>query len=291
MSSRSRNGSSSGSSGTTAVPPAGSEATTSAFASATRSTVPSSSRCTGPMLVITPTSGRAIAHSSAIWPSPRMPISQTTTSVSGSIRVSVSGRPISLLCPSSAATVRACGRQSAARMSFVEVLPVEPVMPTTRAELRARTAPPSAASAANASSGTSVAAAPRAKACRQKSAPPPTRDEEVALLDAPRVDLHAGHLVRPGRGVEPAGTERGDLFERERDHGVAAPSLLRASRATSRSSKGTVRSRNCCPCSWPLPAISTTSSDRRGLDRAGDRLAPVRDDLELAFRARRRSRR
>ena len=93
-----------------------------------------------------------------------MPISQTTTSVSGSIRVSVSGSPISLLWPSSAATVRACGRQSAARMSFVEVLPVEPVMATTRAELRARTALPSAASSAKASSGTSVAAAPRAKA-------------------------------------------------------------------------------------------------------------------------------
>ncbi len=93
-----------------------------------------------------------------------MPISQTTTSVSGSIRVSVSGSPISLLCPPSAATVRACGRHIAARMSFVEVFPVEPVIATTRAELRSRTAPPSAASAANSSSGTSAAAAPRANA-------------------------------------------------------------------------------------------------------------------------------
>ena len=174
MSSRSRNGSSSGSSGTTAAPPWGSEATTSALASATFSTVPRSSRCTGPMLVITPMSGLAIAHSSAIWPIPRMPISQTTTSVSGSIRVSVSGRPISLLCPPSAATVFACGRHIAARMSFVDVLPVEPVMPTTRAELRPRTALPRAAIPANASSGTSVAAAPRANACRVKSSPPST---------------------------------------------------------------------------------------------------------------------
>ena len=79
------------------MPPTGSDATTSAFAWATFSIVPSSSRCTGPMLVTTPTSGRATAHSSAICPSPRMPISQTTTSVSGSIRVSVSGRPTSLL--------------------------------------------------------------------------------------------------------------------------------------------------------------------------------------------------
>ena len=66
MSSRVRYGASSGSSGTTAVPPGGSAATTSDFALATFSTVPSSSRCTGPMLVITPTSGFATAHSSAI---------------------------------------------------------------------------------------------------------------------------------------------------------------------------------------------------------------------------------
>jgi hypothetical protein len=70
-------------------------------------------------------------------------------------------------------------------------------------------------------------------------------DEEVALLDSARVDLHACHLLGPGRSVEPAGTERSDLVERKRNHFVAAPSLLRASRATSRSSKGTVRSRNC----------------------------------------------
>jgi hypothetical protein len=41
--------------------------------------------------------------------------------------------------------------QSAARMSFVEVFPIEPVMPTTRALLRSRTARPIAARAAKAS--------------------------------------------------------------------------------------------------------------------------------------------
>src|SRR5438132_1055121 len=59
-------------------------------------------------------------------------------------------------------------------MSLVEVLPIEPVIPTKRAVLRSRTRPASAASAAKASSGTSVAAAPRAKACLTKSAPVPT---------------------------------------------------------------------------------------------------------------------
>ena len=86
-------------------------------------------------------------------------------SVSGSTRQSVSGTPISLLKLRSAAMVRACGEQIAARMSFVDVLPIEPVIATKRALLRWRTAPASAASAANGSSGTSVAAAPRANAC------------------------------------------------------------------------------------------------------------------------------
>ncbi len=59
-------------------------------------------------------------------------------------------------------------------MSFVVVLPVAPVMPTTRAAERSRTAPPIAASAACGSPGTSVAAAPRASACATKSEPAAT---------------------------------------------------------------------------------------------------------------------
>ncbi len=112
------------------------------------SIVPNSSRCAGPMRVITPMSGRAIWQSAATWPAPRVPISAITSSVSSAIRVRVSGSPISLLWLCSAATVRRCGRQRAARMSFVEVLPVEPVMPTTRAPDRSRTACPRAAIAA-----------------------------------------------------------------------------------------------------------------------------------------------
>ena len=97
MSSRVRYGSSSGSSGTTAVPPGGSASISSAFARATFSTVPTSSRCTGAMFVISATSGRANEASHAIWPRPRMPISTMQTSVSGSSRQSVSGTPSSLL--------------------------------------------------------------------------------------------------------------------------------------------------------------------------------------------------
>jgi hypothetical protein len=49
-------------------------------------------------------------------------------------------------------------------MSFVEVLPVEPVMPTIFALDRSRTSDPSAANASNGCSGTRVAAAPLARA-------------------------------------------------------------------------------------------------------------------------------
>ena len=61
------------------------------------STLPTSSRCSGPICETTAMSGRAIAQSAATWPSPRIPISVTRISVSGSSRQTVSGRPISLL--------------------------------------------------------------------------------------------------------------------------------------------------------------------------------------------------
>ena len=69
----------------------------SALAAATASTSPSSSRCTGPTLMITPTSGSAIAQSSAIWPGPRMPISRTSAWVSSGAESIASGIPISVL--------------------------------------------------------------------------------------------------------------------------------------------------------------------------------------------------
>ena len=53
-------------------PPARRPASSSALAARDASSEPSSSRWTGPMLVITPTSGSAIAASSAIWPKPRI---------------------------------------------------------------------------------------------------------------------------------------------------------------------------------------------------------------------------
>src|SRR4029079_5530541 len=81
-------------------------------------------------------------------------------------------------------------------------------------------------------------------------------DEQVALLDPARVDLHAGNLVRPRAGLEPP--ERLDEAELERDH--RAPAVRRgSSRATSRSSKGTLPVASSCSGSAPRPARTTTS--------------------------------
>src|SRR5205814_6554302 len=83
-------------------------------------------------------------------------------------------------------------------------------------------------------------------------------DEQVARFDLARVDADAGDLARAVRDGELAGGQLPDVVERERDH-VAAPSRRSTSRATSRSSNGIVRSANSWPCSWPFPAIRTTS--------------------------------
>ena len=111
--------------------------------------MPTSSRCSGPIEVTTATSGRAISQSAAICPSPRIPISVTSTAVSGSSRQTVRGRPISLFWLASAQTVGVAALQSAPRMSLVDVLPVEPTTATTRASLFERTSDASAARAAS----------------------------------------------------------------------------------------------------------------------------------------------
>ena len=189
-----------------------------------------------------------MSASAAICAGPRIASSTMPISVSVSSLHSVSGTPSSLLKLASAATVRARGAQIAARMSFVDVLPVEPVIATTRAVLRSRTARPSAASAENASSGTSVAAAPPAKAARAYASPGPTATNRSSRADAPRIDLHAGHERAPEAACKPARTTCFDLVELERDHARVARRLS-ASRATSRSSKERTRPATSWPCS------------------------------------------
>ena len=106
-------------------------AISSAFAAAIASSDPSSSRWTGATFVITPTSGSQISTSSAISPGPRMPSSSTSASVPGSASRIASGSPMSVLKFCALAWVRRWGESSAARMSFVDVLPVEPVTAST----------------------------------------------------------------------------------------------------------------------------------------------------------------
>ena len=135
---------------------------TPAFSAAIASSVPSCSRCTGPMFVMSPTSGSAIATSSAICPAPRIAISRTRTSVpSGAPRI-VSGRPISVLRFCAVAVTRLPVATIAARRSFVEVLPVEPVTPMTSAPSSCRQATASACSAASGSSASRTRPSPTA---------------------------------------------------------------------------------------------------------------------------------
>src|SRR3954447_25753918 len=178
-----RCGSSSGSfAGTTAVPPGLSPAINSAFAAAIASMLPSSSRWTGPTLTITPTSGAAMRASSAIWPLPRIAISRTRMSVPGGAPRIVSGRPISVLRFWAVATTRLCVASIPASRSFVEVLPVEPVIPMTCARRWRRQAVarrPSACSGSSAARSAPGCAHPAASACWG-----PTRTPHAPLASA-----------------------------------------------------------------------------------------------------------
>ena len=144
--------SASASAGSTARPSARRPRRISALASTIASSVPSNSRCTGPTFVIAATSGSAISQSSAIWPIPRIAISMTRISVSGGAASSASGIPISVLKFSGLAWTRP-GR-IARQMSFTEVFPVEPVIPTSGQPI-ARRQP--RASDCNASNGSAAA--------------------------------------------------------------------------------------------------------------------------------------
>ena len=215
-----RNGSRSGSSaGTTAMPPAGSASSASAFARATSSTVPTSSRCSGPIEVTRAAVGRATAHSSAIWPRPRMPISVTSTRVSGSRRSTVSGRPSSLLRLASAAIVGVTARGQRAERILRRGL-------SRRADdgddLRVRAAADEGRERRE--GGLLVIGDERRRpACACVADEPGAgveRDEEVAGPGIARVVVDAADhaVLRPP--VEPAEPQRLDLLPAERDHRV-----------------------------------------------------------------------
>ena len=82
--------------------------------------------------------GRATSQSNRMCPGPRLPISQTTASVRSVARTIVSGRPTSLLKEAWLLTTSSVRESTAAVKSFVNVFPVEPVIPTTVASRRER---------------------------------------------------------------------------------------------------------------------------------------------------------
>ena len=210
-----------------------SSAISSAFASATRSTVPTSSRCTGPTFVITPTSRlrdlRQLAdlshaahrHLEHQHPHPDVGLEHGQRQPDLGVEV---------LAVRVHARRRTPGASIASRMSLVDVLPVEPVMPTTRhpplaQPLAATRAPGRRAPRADPSA--SITRAPRSRrdgsvgdvrrarrsrptrpasiaaaANRPPSARSPAQaDEQVARADRARVDDGPhGHVVgRAGR--------------------------------------------------------------------------------------------
>ena len=270
-------------------------ASSSPFAAATPSSDPTSSRWTGPMFVITPTSGSAIAASSAICPNPRIAISSTSTSVPAGAASTASGSPISVLkFAGLAATAplrrdqrrdqllrrgladragdrdhggaerpaarrvasapqrrqRVVGDEHRAPGEPARVLAARPARPRRR---------PRSASAANRAAVDVLAA---------------QADEEVAGLDRARVDRRA--RVGPRARRRRARPARAQLARRRPAPRLGRSSALMrddhrrcASRATATSSNGSLRPpSNSWPCSWPLPAITTTSPGSRELDRA-----------------------
>ena len=159
-------------------------------------------------------------------------------------------------------------------MSFVEVLPVEPVIPTTSALAAVAHGAPDRGHGGEVVVRDERGGGAGLARLLEVGDPAADRDEEIARPDPARVDLDAGDLL--GRRLEP--TEPLELSNRKRDH-AGAPSRRSASRATSRSSNGSLRSANSCPCSWPLPAMTTTSPSRGAADRLGDRGSAVGLDL------------
>ena len=153
-------------------------AQTSAFARAMFSRLPRMPMWEVPMVVTQASEGEHAPARREISPGWFMPSSQTTTSESSGAASSVSGMPMRLLRLPAVAWVRRQAPKPARSMSFVVVLPTEPVTPTTShsgwrrrcsaasasrnasqsSSLARRTEAPSAAQAASTSGDTSAEA-------------------------------------------------------------------------------------------------------------------------------------
>ena len=131
-----------------------------------------------------------------------MPISSTITSVSSGLSRMVTGRPSSLLKLRGFAAVRKVLASAAASRSLVEVLPTDPVMPTTLSGRRVRAHAPSVISAAAVSS-TSImvlsAGRPRDPTGRLVSEPAAPAENASAMWSCPSRAATIGTKSDPGR--------------------------------------------------------------------------------------------
>ena len=306
-------GSSSGSSaGTMAVPPARMSRSAPPWPRRPPPASPAARGGPGPTLTMMPTSGRAIAVSSAICSAPRIAISSTSASVPAGAPRIASGRPISVLKLAGLATVATWGASRAARMSLVDVLPVEPGDADHAGVQRVAPRPGQPLQRGQRLVGREQHAGRRAarrlgRVGRDDGAPrargerlgreaatvlvlAPQADEQVAGPGLARVD---DRPLRPGRSGrrrrdEPRARGRGDALRRPVPHRATAPP--RASRTTATSSNGSLRPpSNSWPCSWPLPAIDDHVAGGRQPDRARDRLAAIHQGLARRAGARERS--
>ena len=150
------------------------------MAASMASMLPIRDRWTGWTAVTTPMDGRAMAARSAISPPMYIPISRTAASCSGPSSRSVRGRPISLFWFPALRSVRKRRPRTAATASFVEVLAMLPVIPTTSGSNRRRqpaaTAPRAAIPSATRMTVTSPSAAGSAggRVTRSAAAPAAT---------------------------------------------------------------------------------------------------------------------
>ena len=134
------------------------------MAASIASSEPIRARWTGWTAVITPIRGWAIRARSAISPPTYIPISSTAASCSGPSRISVSGRPISLLRLPSLRRVRKRVASTLATASLVDVLAMLPVTPTTSGSNRRRQPVATAHSAASGSATRTTVTSPSASA-------------------------------------------------------------------------------------------------------------------------------
>ena len=104
---------------------------------------------------------------------PRALYSSTSVWVDAVTRSTVSGSPISLLNEPAGATVSPAAPKTAASRSFVEVLPDEPVTPTTRVPVFAST-PPASAPSADSVSATTTDGASTGRSATAATAPAAT---------------------------------------------------------------------------------------------------------------------